>query len=340
VGEQACLHYVRAEYKQAREFAEEALSLAHEAGDPLLVAVSHWYLGFIIFALGNFPAARDHLQQVIAFYDPREHHEAFVLLRSSDVGVSALAYDACCLWCIGLPDQALERSQEALKLARELDHAFSLADVLAYGGCLLCKLRRDADSFIASANELRKLVSEMLPGWMGSATWHWGQALVLQGHLERGSAEIRRGLEQREFGHERCNRSGVLCSLAEAQASAGRPGDGLRTLDKALALVETAGERYYEAELNRLRGKLLLMQDRVQEAEASLHKAIDVARRQSAKSWELRATTSLARLWCRQGKTDEARQTLAEVYGWFTEGFDTRDLEEAKALLDDLDRAP
>ena len=336
VGEQACLHYVRAEYERAHEFAEEALSLAYEVGDPLLLAVSHWYLGFILFALGNFLAARDHLQQVIAFYDPGEHHEAFVLLRSSDVGVSALAYDACCLWCIGFPDQALKRSQEALKLARELDHAFSLTDVLAYGCCLLHKLRRDEDSFIASARELRKLVSEKLPGWMGSATWHWGQALVLQGQLERGTAEMRRGLEQREFGHEQCNRVGVLCSLAEAHASAGRPSDGLRTLEKALDLVETAGERYYEAELNRLKGELLLMQDKVDEAESSFHRAIDVARHQGAKSWELRATTSLARLWRLQSKTGEARQILAEIYGWFTEGFDTQDLKEAKALLDEL----
>jgi adenylate cyclase len=331
---------VQAEYEQAREFAEEALNLALEAGDPLLVAVSHWYLGFILFALGDFLAARDHLQKMIAFYDPQEHHEAFVLLRSSDSGVSALAYDACCLWCMGFPDQALKRSQDALSLARKLDHAFSLVDVLAYGGCLLQKLRRDADSFIANTNELREIVYETLPGWMGSATWHWGEALVLQGNLERGIAEIRKGLERRQFGIEQCNRSGVLYSLAEAQATAGRPEDGLRTLDEALALVETTGERYYEAELNRLKGELLLMQDKVDEAEDSFHKAIDVARRQSARSWELRAAINLARLWHRQGKTGEAQQTLSKIYNWFTEGFDTRDLKEAKALLDELASAP
>ena len=336
VGEQACLHYVRAEYERAQEFAEEALSLAHEVGDPLLVAISHWYLGFILFARGNFLDARDHLQQVIAFYDPPKHHETFVLLRSSDSGVSALAYDACCLWCMGFPDQALKRSQEALSLARELDHAFSLVDVLAYGGCLLHKLRRDADSFIASANELRGIACETLPGWMGSATWHWGEALVLQGNLERGIAEMRRGLERRQYGIEQCNRSGALYSLAEAQAAAGRPEEGMRTMEEALTLAETTDERYYEAELIRLKGKLLLMQDKVDEAEASFHKAIDVARHQGARSWELRATTSLARLWQKQGKTGEARQTLAEIYGWFTEGFDTQDLKEAKALLDEL----
>ncbi len=335
VGEQAVLHYVGADYERAHEFAEEALNLAHETGDPLLVAVSHWYLGFILFALGKYLAAREHLQQVIAFYDPRQHHEAFVLLRGSDAGVGALAYDACCLWCIGFPDQALKRSQEALTLARELEHAFTLADVLAYGGCLFHKLRRDADSFIARAEEYRELVSETLPGWIGSATWHWGEALVLQGHLERGIAEMRKGL-RRQFGNERCSRTGTLYSLAEAQAKLGRPGEGLRTLDEAIALAETTGERYYEVEFIRLKGELLLMQGREDEAEASFHMAIEVARSQSAKSWELRATTSLARLWQRQNRTDEARQTLAEIHGWFTEGFDTRDLQEAQALLDEL----
>ena len=131
---------------------------------------------------------------------------------------------------------------------------------------------------------------------------------------------------------------GSLCTLAEAQAKAGQPEEGLDTLDEALALVEQTDERHWEAELHRVQGELLLMQGDDAEAEASLHKAIEVARGQSAKSWELRATTSLARLWQEQGRIDEARQMLAEIYGWFTEGFDTPDLQEAKALLDELSR--
>jgi len=134
--------------------------------------------------------------------------------------------------------------------------------------------------------------------------------------------------------------SGPLRSLADAQAQAGQPEEGLTTLDEALALVEETDERYWEAELYRLKGELLLMQgDEAEtevEAERQYWHAIEVARRQRARSWELRATTSLARLWQEQGKTDEARQMLAEVYGWFTEGFDTADLIEAKALLEEL----
>jgi predicted ATPase len=133
---------------------------------------------------------------------------------------------------------------------------------------------------------------------------------------------------------------GSLCTLAEAQARAGQPEEGLDTLDEALALVEQTDERHWEAELYRVQGELLLMEgddaSASAAAEASFHRAIEVARRQSAKSWELRATTSLARLWQEQGRIDEARQVLATIYDWFTEGFDTPDLQEAKALLEEL----
>ncbi len=158
----------------------------------------------------------------------------------------------------------------------------------------------------------------------------------MQGHLEDGIAEMRLGLERQQYGDEQCYRTGCFCSLAKAQKRAGRPEEGLSTLAEALAQVELTDERYSEAEIYRAKGELLLAQGDEAEAEASLHKAIEVARRQQAKSWELRATTSLARLWQTQGKREEARQMLAEIYGWFTEGFDTPDLTEAKALIDEL----
>jgi predicted ATPase len=132
--------------------------------------------------------------------------------------------------------------------------------------------------------------------------------------------------------------SGALGSLAEAQAKAGHPEEGLSTLAEALALVEQTGERHWEAELYRLRAELLLMQGEESEAEASLQRAIEVAKRQQAKSWELRATVSLARLWRRQGRREDARALLAEIYGWFTEGFDTPDLVEARTLIEELSK--
>jgi predicted ATPase len=169
-----------------------------------------------------------------------------------------------------------------------------------------------------------------------TAACYWGDGLAMLGQVQEGLAQMREALAGRKSTGVRCALSGILGGLAEAQAKAGQPEEGLATLAEALALVEETDERFCEAELHRLRGELLLMQGGEAEAEASLHQAIEVARRQSARSWELRATTSLARLWQKQGRTDEARQVLTEIYDWFTEGFDTRDLKEAKVLLEKL----
>jgi predicted ATPase len=336
VGELSILHYVRAEHQKALELAEEALSLAQRIKDPLLMALDHAYLGFVLFCLGEYTMAWDHLEQVIAFYNPEQHHHSLVSIRGSDAGLSALAYAACCLWSLGYPEQGLKQSQEALALARELGHPFSLVDVLCFAGCLFNAMRRDAQALNEHAEELCQLATEELPGWLGQATRFRGEALANLGHLEDGIAQMREGLALHRPVVERCYQSETLGSLAEAQAKAGQPEDGLSTVAEALAFVEETDERYCEAELYRMRGALLLMQGDEAEAEGSVHKAIDVARRQQAKSWELRATTSLARLWQQQGRVDEARLMLAEVYGWFTEGFDTRDLQEAKALLEEL----
>jgi DNA-binding SARP family transcriptional activator len=341
VGELSIVHYVEAEYQTARELAEEALSLAQQVEDPLLVVLGTWHLGFMLFALGEYATALAHLEQVIAFYDPQKHHRSLVALRGSDPGPSAMAYAACCLWCLGYPDQAARRSQEALALARELDHPFSLIDALSFGGCLFNTMRRDVQALNDCARETKRWASEKVPGWLGQSTRSQGEALAMMGDLEEGIAQMQAGLTFRQS--EECYRSGCFCSLAEAQARAGRPEEGLATLAEALALVEEIDERYYEAELYRMKGELLLLQGEEAEAEASLQHAessfqhaIKVARHQQARSWELRATTSLCRLWHRQGRVSEARRMLSEVYDWFTEGFDTPDLLEARALLEEL----
>jgi predicted ATPase len=300
-----------------------------------------------LFCLGEYTTARTHLEQMISFYEPQQHHHPLVFLRGSDAGLSALAYDACCLWCLGYPDQALKRSQEALALARELGHPYSLADVLYFAGCLFNKMRRDAQALKDNAEELMRLSNEKgFPGWLGAGHHFQGQALAMLGQVQEGMAQMREGMAAARSRGARCYFSESLRSLAEAQAKAGQPGEGLTTLAKALALVETTDERYCEAELHRLKGELLLVQGDKTEAEASLHQAescfqyaVEVARRQRAKSWELRATVSLCRLWQQQGRMDEARQMLAEIYGWFTGGFDTPDLQEAKALLEELSRS-
>ena len=336
MGEMAVYYFVRAEYDQARELAEETFSLAKEVKDPLLVALGNWLLGFIAFSLGEFSSALGHLEQVIDFYDPELHHHAFIVLRGSDAGVSALAFYACSLWCLGYPDQAVKHSQEALALARELDHPFSLTDTISYAGCFFNMMRRDSQAMGENARELIQLVADKkLHGWKSNATWQYGEAIALSGRFEEGIAQIRQGLNMKEYG-EKCYWSGALYSIAEAQANLGLIEEGLKTLIEAFALVEERNERYYEAELYRLKGKLLLLLGDETEAEGSLQKAIEIARRQQARMWELRAVMDLCRLWERQGKTAEAQKSLAKIYGWFTEGYDTPDLVEANRMLKEL----
>jgi predicted ATPase len=335
LGKLATLHYVRAEHQRARELGEETLSLAQQAEDPLLVALGHWHLGFALFGLGEYTAARAHLEQMIAFYEPQLHH-ALVLLHGSDAGLGALAYDACCLWCLGYPEKALVISQEALALARELDHPWSRAQVLVFAGCIFNGMRRDAQALKDNAEELTRLANEKVPGWLPMGTSCRGEALAMLGQVQAGMAQMREGIAACRSRDVRLYLPRALCSLAEAQAKTGQPDEGLATLVEALALVEETEERYWEAELYRVRAELLLMQGDEAEAEASLHSAIEVARRQSARSWELRATVSLCRLWQKQGRTREARGLLAQIYGSFTEGFCTPDLREAKALLEEL----
>jgi class 3 adenylate cyclase/DNA-binding SARP family transcriptional activator len=341
LGACAILRYVGAEYQNARALGQEALKLAQQIGDPVLLAASHWRLGFILFALGEYMAGHEHLEQTIALYEPH-HHTALVSQNVANPGPSAVAYDACCLWCLGYPDQALRRSEEALTLARELDHPFTLGDVLSFACCQLHVMRRDAQALKESAEELLRSPSGMDLIWWMQGTLHRGEAVAMLGQIQEGMAQMREGIAAFHAIGARTLLPGALGSLAVAQAKAGQLQEGLATLAEALDLVAETEEHHWEAELYRLQGELLLVQDDQGRAEAGLQaercfqQAIEVARRQRARSWELRATTSLARLWQEQGRVNEARQMLAEIYGWFTEGYNTADLIEARKLLEEL----
>jgi predicted ATPase len=338
LGDLSVLHYVRAEHQQARELAEEALNLAKQTGDPILVAISSWSLGFILFALGEYTTSLEHHERVVAFYDPGKHHRSMIALRGSDAGPAALAYTACCLWCLGYPDQAQKYSQQAFTLARALGHPFTLCDVLSFAGCMVDVMRRDARTLKEHTDELVRLSNEKgLSGWMGTGISWLGEAMAMLSQYQEGIEQMRQGMTARESSFEKCYVTGNLRSMAEAQAKLGQMDEALDTLAQAFTRLEETGERHWEAELHRLKGELLLALDDPNGAEASFEKAIQIARRQHARSWELRSTISLARLWGKQGKIDEARGMLGEIYAWFTEGFDTPDLKDAKALLDELD---
>jgi tetratricopeptide (TPR) repeat protein len=330
-------HYVQGELHQARELAEEALGLAQNAGEPLLILLCHWFLGFVEFCLGEHLVALEHLRYALDTYEPREHHHSLVSLRGSDAGLGAMAYEACCLWCLGYPEQANKRSEEALALAQELGHPFSSADVLFHAGCLFHSMRRDADSLETTAEELMRLSQERgLAGWYGNGLRSHGEALAMQGRVDEGVAQAREGIRAMMSESIWVYSSATLGSLAEAQARAGRLEDGLATVDEAFALVNKTDERFWEPELYRVHGVLLLGQGEGVRAERSFQEAIDIARKQSAKSLELRAVMGLCSLWMRQGRKTEAYELLSGIYNWFTEGFDTPDLVEARELLQGL----
>jgi len=331
------LYYVRGELRLAQELAEEGLALAEEANDPMLIICCHFNLGFVLFCLGDYEPALRHLRRVLDLYDPHQHHHALIYLRGSDAGLGAMAYEVCCLWGLGFPDQALRRSEEALALARELNHPFSLADVLCFAGCLFHAMRKDGDSLKPNAEDLVRLSRERnFVGWYATATRYLGEALVLQGGVQEGAAQVREGMRGVHAEYIEVCSTGTLSSLTAAQIGVGRLEEAQSTLDEAFALVEKHDERYWVSELYRLKGELSLKQGKQVEAEASMKKAIEIARRQNARSLELRAVMRLCRLWEKQDKKMEARQLLSEIYNWFTEGFDTPDLIEAKTLLEEL----
>jgi DNA-binding SARP family transcriptional activator/predicted ATPase len=330
-------YYVRGEHIKALDLAKEAHSTALQSGDPSLIASSHWHIGFILFATGDYLAAREHLGYMIALYDPHQHHQLLISVKGVDAGLSAMAYDACCLWCLGYPDQALHLSQETLALARELGHAFSLADVLCYGGCMLDDILGDAQSLFTNSDELVRISQEAsFTGYLATGISYRGQALAMSGRVEEGIDQVRQGMAASDSLDVAWGLTSNLRVVAEVYASTGQVQQGLKTLDEAVALVEEHGERHWESELYRLRGEMLLRQGHQAEAEASFQKALQVARQQDARSWELRGATSLAGLWQVQGKGKEAHQMLSEVYAWFTEGFETPDLIKARELLETL----
>jgi predicted ATPase len=274
------------------------------------------------------------LEQGLRLYDAQKYR-AHAFLYGQDPGVVCLSFMALTLWLLGYPDQALARSNEALNLARDLAHPLSLVLALDFAAGLH-QFRREAGLTQEHAEALVRLATEQgLPFWGGTGTVKRGWALVEQGQGEEGIGQMHQGLAAVQSTSTTLVRPSNLGRLAEAYGKVERLEEELRVLNEALVQVHQSGERYYEAELHRLQGEAWLRHavPDVQQAETCLRQALAVARHQQTKSLELRATMSLARLWQRQGKRTEARQLLAEVYGWFTEGFETADLREAGSLL-------
>jgi predicted ATPase len=348
----------RGDFHTARELGEQLLRLAQRAHDSALLTEAHYSLGNVLFWLGELGAAQAHLEQGILCYDPKQSR-AQIVSFGTDLGMHCRNFAALILWLLGYPDQALKKSQEALTLAQELSHPHSL--VFALGSAAwVHHLRREGHATQKQVEACLTLsTGQEFPHWSAWATILRGWGLAEQGQGKEGVTLIHQGLSaSRAIGAE-LRGSLYVTLLAEAYGKIGQTEEGLNVLVEALALVNKTGERLSEAELYRLKGALTLQSKaslgQVQgqsavtdpqhltpstqaeaEAEGCFHKAIDIARQQSAKSLELRAVMSLSRLWQQQGKKAEARQILAEIYNWFTEGFDTADLQKAKGLLEGL----
>ena len=320
----------------AHELREQLLALAQRQQDPALLLHAHLGLGAVVFWRGEVAQARAHLEQGIRLYDAQPLHSP--ASAGDDPGVCGRRLAALALWVLGYPAQAVQRSHEALTLAQELSHPFSLVFALGQGATLHV-YRREVQAARERAEAVQALAREQgFQRWEALGTVVRGWALVEQGQGVEGIAQIRQGLTAWQTAGQELARPSLLALLAEACGKAGQTEAGLAVLAEALAVVEKTGQREWEAELHRLKGELLLARaiPETQPAEACLQQALDVARRQEAKSLELRAAMSLARLWQSQGKEAEAYGLLAPVYGWFTEGFDTADLQEAKTLLEAL----
>jgi predicted ATPase len=330
-------YHARAQLHTARELGETLLRLAQHTDDPALAVVAHQALGNTLLCLGALLTARQHLEEGSARYTP-DQRRVPAFRSGQDPGVACRALAAWSLWLLGYPEQALGHIHEALALAQTLSHPYSQAYARCWAA-IVPQLRRDVLAVHEQAEACVTLSTEQgFPYWTASGTSLRGWALAMQGQGAEGMAQVRQGIAALRATGAAVLVPYVCTLLADVCDHLGHTADGLQALAEAHALVEQQEERWWEAEVCRLQGVLLLRQRGTSQAEAEtwLQRALDVARRQEAKSLELRAAMSLSRLWQQQGKRAEARQLLAAVYGWFTEGFDTTDLQEAKALLDAL----
>jgi DNA-binding winged helix-turn-helix (wHTH) protein/predicted ATPase len=331
-------YIVRAELQTAHELAEQCLHLASRMPNRYVLSGAHSSHGGLLFCLGDFAAARASLEQGIAHYQGPQSHRAQTLRMGADTGVTCRAWASVTLWALGYPDQAQQRSREARTLAQALSHPYSMVFALFFAA-LLHYCCREVSATQESADALLALVGELETQYsrpQGMAFRGWTLAMQHQG--EDGLALIHQGLAAYRATGGGQWLSLHLMLLAEGYRVTGQAETGCRVLTEAQAIVTQSGVRCYEAELYRLQGELLLTlsSDYRPRAEACFQRALEVAQQQQARSLELRAAMSLCRLYRQQGKGDMARQRLAGIFGWFTEGLATPPLQEAAALLQAL----
>jgi DNA-binding winged helix-turn-helix (wHTH) protein/tetratricopeptide (TPR) repeat protein len=342
-------HLARAEFHTAREMTEQLLTLGEKTQDPAILGPAHHGLGQVLFHTGEFAPAKEHLEQAFALFTRQLLSSPDAVRSVQDGRVISLGFSAFSLWHLGYPDQAYQKAQEALTLARELSHPFTLAYALFFVASV--HGYRGDHALVHQPNEemLALSLEHGFPVFVVAGTFVRSLMFLAQGKVEiaEGIAQIRQCMDAYRATGAVSGLPMLLAVLAEVQMVAGQVEEGRASLSEAQATVDRTGERRYDAMLSHIKGKLLLGRiireqdakdhiEKTAEAEACFRHAVDVARQQNAKSLELRAVMSLCLLCQQQGRRDEARKLLAEVHDWFTEGFDTADLKAAKALLEEL----
>ena len=329
--------YVGFKGDRVRELAEQFLALAQKqsASGPRMIA--HRLMGISLLFTGDPVAARSHHDKALTLYDPVEH-KALTSRFGHDSGVAIFSYRPFSLWLLGYPEAALRDTEEALRIARDLGQAATLMYALAHVGVpnILC------GRYEAAAAQTREVLAlseeKSAPHWRAFGMLNQGWLLALTGKAAEAAPLISEGIAAYRATGSTNWIPLRLSYLALARAEIGQVDEAWRCIDEASTAIALTSERWCEAEVNRTAGEIILKMPApdMAKAQAYFQRALDTARAQQAKSWELRAAMSMARLWRDQGKRDVARDLLAPVYGWFTEGFDTIDLKEARALLDEL----
>ena len=326
---------MRSDLQLARDIVAQMVTAVRDHGEPVDIALCHFIAGWVHLQTGHLVAAREHLQQAVAFCDHTQHRSS-VYSHGIHLCAASRSWMSWVLWAMGYADQALVRGREALALAYEQDYGFSMTFAESVAGFMLHAFSGDVRS-ARRHNEIETRLADehKLPYYQAASVTHRGRVLIEEGQFEEGVVALRDGLARESATGVRAFHPLFLTWLADAYQRAGSVDAGLATVAEALDAMDQTGESFFAAEAYRVRGNLLLHRD-VVGAESDFLRAIEVARRQRVKMWELRATMSLARLWRDQGKAAQARDRLAQVYGWFTEGFEMRDLQEAWALLTEL----
>jgi predicted ATPase len=320
-----------------RDLAAQFLALAKTQRATFPLMKGHSLTGTSLVFTGEIAAGRGHLDRAIALHDPAEHRPLATRF-GQDAEVTMLVYRSLALWLLGYPEAALRDADDALKKAREIGHAATLMNILGHRPAIFTLCGNYAAA-VADTQELLVLAEEMGSlFWKASGTMNHGSVLALTGRASDATEMLISGISAWRITGASIFLPMYLPRLARAHAELGQFEEAWRRIGEAMTAVETAKEKWWEAEVLRVAGEIALMSPEPDAAktEAYFERALAVARQQQAKSWELRAATSLARLWRDQWKPQQARELLAPVYGWFTEGFDTLDLKEAKALLEEL----